>query len=761
MARAKLQENETAASAAKTAAKRAPARAASAKKTAAKKAPAKKTAAAKPKKTAAKSTGKRAESKEPYNLVIVESPAKAKTIEKFLGEGFKVTASNGHLIDLPKSKIGVDIENNFEPQYIVIRGRTPLLNDLKKQANAAQTVYLATDPDREGEAISWHIANAIDPDKDVRRIEFNEITKAAVTGAIQNPREIDLHRVNAQQARRVLDRLVGYKLSPLLWQKVRRGLSAGRVQSVTVRLIVDRENEIRDFVPQEYWTITALLTDMQGKNQFEASFYGKAGKKLVPASQQETQEILDAIKGKDFLIAGVKKGTKQRRPFAPFTTSTLQQDAARKLGFTTKRTMAVAQGLYEGVKLSESETVGLITYMRTDSTRIAIEAQQAAKEQIIKQYGAEYAPEKFNIYAGRKNAQDAHEAIRPTYIHRTPASIKDKLTADQYKLYSLIYSRFLASQMTPARYENMSYELEVAGYQFRAAFSKMVFNGFRAAYDTQIEEDESQNKTMPPMGKGELCRPVKIDPKQNFTSPPPRYTEASLVKTLEELGIGRPSTYAPTISTILDREYVKKEKRALLPTELGEIVTDLMKKNFPDIVDIQFTADMEEKLDTVESEGKDWKGIVGDFYGPFEKELEKAEQSVEHVKIPDRPAGITCELCGAEMVYKSGRFGEFIACPNYPTCKNTKPIKNTIKTPCPKCGGTVVQKRSKKGRIFYGCDNYPNCDFVSWDMPVEEKCPVCGSYMVLKRGRGTYKKCGNENCPSNQKKSKGQAKDEA
>ena len=389
------------------------------------------------------------------SLVIVESPAKAKTIEKFLGEGFKVTASNGHLIDLPKSKIGVDIENNFEPQYIVIRGRTPLLNDLKKQANAAQTVYLATDPDREGEAISWHIANAIDPDKDVRRIEFNEITKAAVTGAIQNPREIDLHRVNAQQARRVLDRLVGYKLSPLLWQKVRRGLSAGRVQSVTVRLIVDRENEIRDFVPQEYWTITALLTDMQGNNQFEAAFYGKAGKKLVPASQQETQEILDAIKGKDFLIANAKKGTKQRRPFAPFTTSTLQQDAARKLGFTTKRTMAVAQGLYEGVKLSESETVGLITYMRTDSTRIAIEAQQAAKEQIIKQYGAEYAPAKFNIYAGRKNAQDAHEAIRPTYIHRTPASIKDKLTADQYKLYNLIYSRFLASQMTPARYENM------------------------------------------------------------------------------------------------------------------------------------------------------------------------------------------------------------------------------------------------------------------------------------------------------------------
>ncbi len=747
LAQAKKQEKEAAASAAKTTASSRRKKAA-ANGSAAKRKPASKAKA-----------GKKLEPKEPYNLVIVESPAKAKTIEKFLGNGYKVAASNGHLIDLPKSKIGVDIENNFEPQYIVIRGRTPLLNDLKKQANAAKIIYLATDPDREGEAISWHIANAIDGGKDVRRIEFNEITKSAVTGAIKHPRQIDLNRVNAQQARRVLDRLVGYKLSPLLWQKVRRGLSAGRVQSVTVRLIVDRENDIRNFVPQEYWTITAKLADQQGKNRFEAVFYGKAGKKLVPENQEQTQAILDAILGKDFIITKVKKGTKQRRPFAPFTTSTLQQDAARKLGFTTKRTMAVAQGLYEGVKLSESETVGLITYMRTDSTRVSAEAQHAAREQIIKQYGAEYAPEKFNIYAGRKNAQDAHEAIRPTYVERTPASIKEKLTADQYKLYQLIHSRFLASQMTPARYENMSYELEVEGYTFRASFSKLVFHGFKAAYDVQMEEDESQNKTMPPMVEGDSCKALKIEPKQNFTSPPPRYTEASLVKTLEELGIGRPSTYAPTISTILEREYVKKEKRALVPTELGEIVTDLMKKNFPDIVDIQFTADMEEKLDTVESEGRDWRGIVGEFYAPFEKELEKAEQSVEHVKIPDRPAGIICELCGAEMVYKSGRFGEFIACPNYPACKNTKPIKNTIKTPCPKCGGTVVQKRSKKGRIFYGCDNYPKCDFVSWDMPIEEKCPVCGSYMVQKRGKGAYKKCANENCPTNQKGAKG-AKDE-
>ena len=695
---------------------------------------------------------------ENYNLVIVESPAKAKTIEKFLGKGYKVAASNGHLIDLPKSKMGIDIEGNFEPQYIVIRGRTALLNDLKKQAKEANQVYLATDPDREGEAISWHIANVLPKEKqDIHRVEFNEITKKAVVNAIANPREIDVDRVNAQQARRVMDRLVGYKLSPLLWTKVRRGLSAGRVQSSTVKLIVDREREIRDFKPQEYWTISAILTDRNKKHAFEADFYGQNKKKLVPESEQEVQKILQTIDGKDFIITDVKKSMRQRKAYAPFTTSTLQQDAARKLGFTTKRTMMVAQGLYEGVKVTDTETVGLITYMRTDSTRISDEARDAAKAYILEKYGAEYYPSKPNVYAGRKNAQDAHEAIRPTYVQYTPDSIRDRLTPEQYRLYNLIYTRFIASQMTPAQYDTMSYELDAEGYTFRANFSKMKFPGYLAIYKEETPDNqELVNLSMPPMGEGDACIAKEINPKQNFTTPPPRFTEASLVRTLEELGIGRPSTYAPTISTILDRQYVKKDKRVILPTDLGEVVTELMVKSFPDIVDAEFTADMEEKLDTVESEGKDWKRMIEEFYGPFEEELKKAEKEVEQVKLPDRPAGITCELCGAEMVYKSGRFGEFIACPNYPTCKNTKAIKQKIATPCPKCGGEIVQKRSKKGNSFYGCGNYPECDFVSWDMPIEEKCPVCGSFMVLKRGRGkaVYKKCGNEQCTSNLKNKK-------
>ncbi len=704
----------------------------------------------------------KAKTKEKYNLVIVESPAKAKTIEKFLGKGFKVTASNGHLIDLPKSKLGVDVENEFTPKYIVIRGRTPILNDLKAQAQKAEEVYLATDPDREGEAISWHISNALcekgkDP-KYIRRIEFNEITQNAVTHAIGNPRNIDIDKVNAQQARRVLDRLVGYKLSPLLWIKVKRGLSAGRVQSVTVRLIVDREEEIRNFVPEEYWTIQADLTDLSGKHPFTAIFYGKGKKKIVPVSQQEVDAILADIKGKEFVIVNMKKALKRRNPFAPFTTSTLQQDAARKLGFTTKRTMVVAQGLYEGIKISETEAVGLITYMRTDSTRISKEAQAAARGYILKTYGEEFVPQKPNMYARKKNIQDAHEAIRPTYIKYTPESLRARLSTDQYKLYSLIYSRFVASQMTPAQYNTMSYELEADGYLFRANFSKLKFKGYRAAYqeaDKDVEEKKS-NAVLPPMKEGDHCIAKQIETKQNYTSPPARYTESSLVRMLEEKGIGRPSTYAPIISTILERKYVKKEKRLIYPTELGEIVTKLMRENFPEIVDVKFTAEMEEKLDAVESEGQNWKSVVGDFYGPFEKQLEKAEKEITHVHLPDRPAGIICEFCGAEMVYKNGRFGEFIACPNYPACKNTKTIKKAIKMPCPKCGGKILQKRSKKGNIFYGCENYPKCDFVSWDMPIEEKCPVCGSHMTLKRSRGksVYKKCSNEDCPTNQRHKK-------
>ena len=689
-------------------------------------------------------------------LVIVESPAKAKTIEKFLGPGFTVTASNGHLIDLPKSKMGVDIENNFEPQYIVIRGRSKILTELKKEAKASQKVYLATDPDREGEAISWHIANALGiPEDQCCRIEFNEITKNAVTKAIDNPRTIDIDRVNAQQARRVLDRLVGYKLSPLLWSKVRRGLSAGRVQSVAVRLIVDRENEIRAFVPREYWTITAKLTELDTNAEFEAKFYGNKNGKIEPANEDETNAILAAIEGKDFIVSNVKEGTKQKRPYAPFTTSTLQQDASKKLGFNTKRTMMIAQGLYEGVKISESETVGLITYMRTDSTRISAEAQFAAREVAANKYGADYIPEKPNMYSSRKNAQDAHEAIRPTYIKYTPESLKSQLTPDQFKLYQLIYTRFLASQMSPAKYSTLSADITAGDYVFHTSFSKLIFPGYKAVYHDGTEEDELTGAVLPELKNGSVCKVNEILPKQNFTAPPARYTEHSLVKAFEELGIGRPSTYAPIISTIIERQYVERQQKTLLPTDLGEIVTDLMKKNFTDIVDVQFTANMEDKLDSIETEGQDWRTIIRDFYNPFDETLQKAEKEVERVQLPERPAGVTCELCGAEMVYKTGRFGEFIACPNYPTCKNTKPIVKPIKTPCPICGGSIVQKRSKKGNSFFGCQNYPDCSFVSWDMPLEEKCPTCGQYMVLKKfQRKSYKKCSNAECPTNLKAEK-------
>lgn len=682
------------------------------------------------------------------NLVIVESPAKAKTIEKFLGNGYKVTASNGHLIDLPKSKIGVDIENNFEPSYIVIRGRTPLLNELKKLAAAAKTVYLATDPDREGEAISWHIAKSLGiPEDTCCRVEFNEITKNAVIKGISNPRTIDINKVDAQQARRVLDRLVGYKLSPLLWSKIKPGLSAGRVQSVAVRLIVDRENDIRNFIPKEYWTITATLEDKE-HIRFTCKFYGKGKEKLEPSSKAQTDEILSALDKHPFIIKSVNYGKKQRKPFAPFTTSTLQQDASRKLGFTTKRTMMIAQGLYEGIKISSSETVGLITYMRTDSTRISAEALGMVRGFIEERYGKDFLPQKPNFFTSKKNAQDAHEAIRPTYIKYTPESIKDILTTDQYKLYNLIYSRFLASQMTPATYDTMAADIECGEYNFHGNFTKLTFQGWKTVYNDNIEEEDSIS-AIPPLKEGDICNVVSIDPKQNFTTPPARYTEASLVKALEELGVGRPSTYAPIISTIMDRSYVIKEKKNLIPTDLGEIVTKLMEDNFADIVNVKFTADMEEQLDAIAEKGTDWHKIIADFYDPFEKNLERAQKEVERVKLPVKPAGVTCELCGAEMVIKTGRFGDFIACPNYPECKNTKPIIKPIKTPCPKCGSQLIERKSKKGKTFYGCSTYPECDFSSWNMPLEDKCPTCGAYMEMaKFGRRSYKKCSNENCPS-------------
>ena len=703
------------------------------------------------KKTAKKTAGSTKASNR--KLVIVESPAKAKTIEKFLGKGYAVRASNGHLRDLPKSKIGVDIENNFEPEYTTIRGKAQLIKALKDEAKKSSRVYLATDPDREGEAISWHIANLLGLDPaDASRIEFNEITKDAVTAAIKTPRKIDMDRVDAQQARRVLDRLVGYKLSPLLWKKVKKGLSAGRVQSVAVKVIVDRENEIRSFKPEEFWTISANLR--KDEQEFEAKYYGMGGKKAALSTEADAAAVLEAVDGADFIVSKVKSGTRKKNALPPFTTSFLQQSASGKLGFTAKKTMMLAQMLYEGVPLEDGNTVGLITYMRTDSTRVSAEAQAAALSHISKVYGTEYAPEKPNIYKGRKNAQDAHEAIRPTYIENTPERIKQYLTPDQYKLYKLIYTRFLASQMMPAKFETLGYDIEANGHTFKASGSRILFKGHLAVYDSRTDDDEQ--KMLPRAEEGEALECLGVIPKQNFTQPPARYTEAALIKFLEERGIGRPSTYAPIISTIQDRGYVQKEARSFVPTELGEIVTELMAKNFSDIVDIAFTADMEEKLDGVEQEGNDWKKVISDFYGPFEKDLENGEKNIERVKLPEKISDVICEKCGANMVYKTGRFGEFLACPNYPECKNTKPIVKQIDVPCPKCGGKVVVKRAgKSGKSFYGCENYPECDFVSWDKPLDEKCPECGAYMVeakFRYGGKTYKKCSNPECVTNQKK---------
>ncbi|MDL2237558.1 type I DNA topoisomerase [Christensenellaceae bacterium OttesenSCG-928-K19] len=708
------------------------------------------------KKAAAKKTTKKKAAPK-KNLVIVESPAKAKTIEKFLGRNYAVRASNGHLCDLPKSKIGIDIEHNFEPQYTTIRGKAPLIKELKDQAKKSNKIFLATDPDREGEAISWHIANILNMDGDKEcRIEFNEITKDAVTTAIKQPRKIDMQRVDAQQARRVLDRLVGYKLSPLLWRKVRKGLSAGRVQSVAVKVIVDREKEIEAFDPVEFWTISANL-DKNGK-EFEAKYYGPGGKKAQLDKEEDAKKVLSDVAGAKFIIENVKSGTRKKNALPPFTTSFLQQAASGKLGYTAKKTMMLAQRLYEGVPLADGTTVGLITYMRTDSTRVSAEAQQSALEYVKEKYGAEYVPAKPNTYKGRKGAQDAHEAIRPTYITNTPESVKQYLTNDMFKLYKLIYTRFLASQMNPAQFETLAYDIDANGQTFKASGSRILFKGHLAVYDSKTEDDEAS--MLPKIEKGEECKLVKIDPKQNFTQPPPRYTEASLIKFLEERGIGRPSTYAPIISTIQDRGYVTKEAKSFVPTELGGIVTELMADNFADIVDIAFTADMEEKLDDVEQDGADWKSVIKDFYGPFEEDLEKAEKNIEHVKLPEKVSDIICEKCGANMVHKMGRFGEFLACPNYPECKNTKPIVEELDVPCPKCGGKVVVKRSRKGHSFYGCEKYPECDFVSWDKPLTEKCETCGAYMVeskFKWGK-TFKKCSNADCVTNQKKKTDAAK---
>ena len=683
-----------------------------------------------------------------YKLVIVESPAKAKTIGKFLGRGYKVEACNGHVRDLPKSQIGVDVEHNFEPRYITIRGRGEILEKIRKEARGASKVILATDPDREGEAISWHLANIlkIDPASDCR-VEFNEITAQAVKAAMKKPRPINLQLVDAQQARRVLDRLVGYKISPLLWAKVRKGLSAGRVQSVATRMIVDREAEIDAFVPQEYWTITAKFTD--GNQKFVAKYVGKGDEKTEITSEAQAREVRDFLLGQTYSVTAVKSGERRKNPPPPFTTSNLQQEAVRKLSFTTKKTMQIAQMLYEGVDIEGEGSVGLISYIRTDSTRLSDEALTAAREYIADNFSPEYLPETPNVFKGRKNAQDAHEAIRPTHALYSPEKVKASLTRDQYRLYKLIYDRYLASQMTPAVYETLNIELAGGGAQFRFGGMKKKFAGFTVLYEEGQDEPTEKETALPKVAVGDSVTMADLAPEQHFTQPPPRYTEASLVRAMEEKGIGRPSTYAPTITTILARGYVTRENKALVPTELGVLVTEMMTENFKSIVDMQFTADMEEELDTVEEDGKDWHEVIEKFYGPFSEQLEAAEKNIEKVEVKDEVSDVRCDKCGAMMVYKMGRFGKFLACPNFPACRNTMPIVRAIDAHCPKCGGAILVRNTKRGRVFYGCERYPECDFTSWDMPVDDRCPVCGSPMVLKRDRKkdiSWHVCTNESC---------------
>ena len=684
-------------------------------------------------------------------LVIVESPAKAKTIGKFLGRGYKVEASQGHVRDLPKSQIGVDVDNNFEPKYITIRGRGEILSKIRKEAKAASKIYLATDPDREGEAISWHLANVLGIDEDSPcRIEFHEVTSKAVKAAVKNPRKIDMDLVNAQQARRVLDRLVGYKISPILWQKVKKGLSAGRVQSVATKIICDREEEIESFIPEEYWTLTTPFTI--GSAEVSARFMGYGEEKVDLKSKAEADAVIEKCRGQKFAVGAIRQAERRRLPAPPFTTSNLQQEASRKLGFSTQKTMQIAQQLYEGVDLAGEGSQGLVTYIRTDSTRISDEAVEAVRALISENYGPDYLPEKPNVFKTRKSAQDAHEAIRPTVVERRPERIKASLSRDQYRLYKLIYDRFVSSQMTPALYDTLAVDIDAEnGARFHFNGQKLRFPGFTVVYVESVDDpqEEAENGNLPELTEGMTAAAGEMIAEQHFTQPPPRYTEASLVRTLEEKGIGRPSTYSPTISTITGRRgYIAKENKRLIPTELGKIVNDMMCRNFPDIVDVAFTATMEDELDDVEAGSADWRKIVSDFYGPFEKDLEKAEASIEKVSIEDQVSDVPCEKCGAMMVYKMSRYGRFLACPNFPACRHTLALPNNIGVPCPKCGGELLERISRKGRKFYGCEKYPECDFVSWDRPVADKCPVCGSYMVLKRGgKDTlWHVCANETC---------------
>ena len=686
----------------------------------------------------------------PTNLVIVESPSKAKTIGKYLGPDYVVKASMGHLRDLPKSKMGVDLEHDFTPEYIPVRGKEELIKELRTAADKAQTVYLATDPDREGEAISWHLKELLGlPDDKAHRVTFNEITQRVVKESIQHPRDIDYDLVDAQQARRILDRIVGYQLSPLLWKKVRRGLSAGRVQSVATRMVVDRENEIRAFQPKEYWTLDVTLNRQKKPGSFVAHYYGEEKKRELE-NEAQTQAVIDDITGREFTVTNVKKAEKKRSPAPPFTTSTLQQEASRKLNMTPKRTMMIAQQLYEGVDVEGEGTLGLITYMRTDSLRLSEEAMAAAAGFIRQRYGESYYFGKFREYKTKAGAQDAHEAIRPTHVELDPERVKDSLTGDQYRLYKLIWSRFLASQMANALFDTVTIDTQCAGHTFRSTNQSLRFAGFIAVYEEGRDEDaEPMGSPLPDLQAGEKADPVKIDKQQHFTQPPARFTEATLVKAMEEKGVGRPSTYAATISTIEDREYVVKEDKHLAPTGLGEVVTGLMVDRFRDIIDVEFTANMENRLDAVEEGKQNWKDLLAEFYRDFEKELQDAETALDGVrlKVPEEETDEVCELCGRKMVIKMGRFGKFLACPGFPECKNAKPLVERMPGRCPKCGSGMLKRKSKRGFAYYACEKGADCGFMTWDVPTAEDCPECGQTLFKKSGRGRMKTfCVNEHC---------------
>ena len=680
-------------------------------------------------------------------LVIMESPAKAKTVKKYLGSDFEVVASMGHIRDLPKTLLGVDVEHGFRPRYMDIPGKTALIRSLKEMAQKSEHIYLATDPDREGEAIAWHLAQVLDvPAEQTSRVTFNEITRSGVTVGMSNPRSLDMNLVNAQQARRVLDRIVGYKLSPFLWKKVRKGLSAGRVQSATVSLVVDREQEIRSFVSEEYWTLDATLSVTEKGRTFQAHFFGTPSEKIKITTGEQAQAILDELQGAVYVAESVKTGTRKVAPAPPFTTSTMQQEANRKLNFSSRRTMKTAQELYEGVEVAGVGATGLITYMRTDSLRISDEARKAGNDYIRSAFGAEYLPAKARVFKQKGHAQDAHEAIRPSVPSLTPADVKDSLTSDQYRLYKLIWERFMASLMADQIQNTCQVDITANGYLFKASGYTVKFDGHTVLYVEGKDEKDDENKPLPVIKQGDVLTCRDLESNQHFTQPPARYTEATLIKAMEENGIGRPSTYAPTVSTVLNREYVERDGKSLKPTNLGEVITQLMKEQFPEIVDLDFTAQMEQKLDGVESGKSNWVRVLDGFYAGFVVSLRKAEENLDKVKVPEVESDEICEMCGRRMVVKTGRYGKFLACPGYPTCKNTRRIVESTDGVCPKCGGAVVAKKSKGGRKFFGCANYPKCDFATWNEPTKELCPRCGKTLFRKKGKTNGLVCLTEGC---------------